>query len=216
MGTLSLKKRLALALFILGLLAGSPFYGPLVLAVPGEYVVTHESPEKADAMIVLGGEVPERALAAADLYRQGLAAMVFVSPGKISARRKQTISELNIELPNDADLNRRVLIRLGVPPTAIHDIDEAEGTIGEARALRAIVPRWGIRSVLVVTSKYHTRRAGMIFRWALGDSVRVQAIGSPYDDFQPSRWWQARSDAHYLIIEYQKLLLFSFERLQSS
>jgi len=216
MGALSLKKRLALALFLLGLLAGSPFYGPWVLAVPGEYLVTHESPEKADAMIVLGGEVPTRALAAADLYRQGLAAMVLVSPGKSSARRKQAISELNVELPNDADLNRRVLIRLGVPPAAIHDIDEADGTIGEARALRAIVPQWGIRSLLVVTSKYHTRRAGMTFRWALGDSVRVQTIGSSYDDFHPSRWWHERSEAQYLVIEYQKLLFFIFESLHSS
>src|SRR5437660_1982750 len=213
MGALSPKKRLALAL-LLGLMAGSAFYGSLVLALPGEYLVTHESPEKADAMIVLGGEIPGRALAAADLYRRGLAAMVLVSPGKSSARRKQTISELNVELPNDADLNRRVLIRLGVPPTAIHDIDEADGTIGEARALRAIVLRRGIRSVLVVTSKYHTRRAGMTFRWALGDSVRVHTIGSSYDDFEPSHWWHERSDFHYLIIEYQKLLLFIFESFQ--
>ena len=133
-----------------------------------------------------------------------------------SIATQPTISELNIELPNDADLNRRVLIRLGVPPTAIHNIDEADGTIGEARALRAIVPQWGIRSVLVVTSKYHTRRAGMTFRWALGDSVRVQTIGSSYDDFQSSRWWQDRSDFHYLIIEYQKLLVFGFESLHRS
>jgi uncharacterized SAM-binding protein YcdF (DUF218 family) len=184
--------------------------------VPGEYLVTHESPQKADAIIVLGGEIPTRGLTAADLYRQGLAAMVLVSPGRSSPRRKETISELKIELPNDADLNRRVLIRLGVPPTAIHEIDEAEGTIGEARALQAIVPRLGIRSVLVVTSKYHTRRAGMTFRRVLGDSVQVQAIGSSYDDFQPSRWWQDRHDAHHLILEYQKLLLFTFESLQSS
>ena len=82
--------------------------------------------------------------------------------------------------------------------------------------MRALAPLRGIKSLLVVTSKYHTRRAGMIFRSVLRDMVRVHAIGSPYDDYQPSRWRHTRSNAHYLMIEYQKLLVFAVERFQRS
>src|SRR2546427_519201 len=111
---------------------------------------------------------------------------------------------------------RRVLIRLGVPAAAIQRIDEADGTFGEARALFSIAQRSGFTRILVVTSKYHTRRAGRIFRWVFGDKMNVQVIGSSYDDFDPARWWANRFDAYHVIMEYQKMMLFLLERMKRS
>jgi uncharacterized SAM-binding protein YcdF (DUF218 family) len=177
--------------------------------VAGAFLVHQDQASKADAIVVLGADVPIRAMAAADLYKQGMAPTVLLCPGNLSSEWKRAVSELGVDLPDDAEMNRRVLIRLGVPTVAIQRIGEADGTIGEAKEVLSLARRTGIMSILVVTSKYHTRRTGQIFRWVMGDTVSVKVIASSYDSFNPSRWWQNRSDIRSVMFEYQKLLIFA-------
>ena len=214
----SIMRRLLIAfgITLLGLIVGAPVYGPPLLSLAGKYLVTHEKPVKADAIVVLSGEVPARAMAAADLFHQGMSLTVFVSPGNISPVWKRAVHELGVDLPDDSEMNRRLLIRLGVPPAAIQRIDESDGTLGEARALFSIAQRSGFTRILVVTSPYHTRRAGKIFRWVFGDTMSVQVIGSSYDDFDPARWWDNRLDTYHVIMEYQKMMLFMLKRMKPS
>jgi len=136
-----------------------------------------------------------------------------VSPGNLSSEWKRAVSELGVDLPDDAEMNRRVLIRLGVPAAAIQRIEEADGTIGEAIEILSLARRTGIRSILVVTSKYHTRRSRQIFRWIMGDTVSVKVIGSSYESFNPALWWKTRSDMRSVIFEYQKLLVLTLSGL---
>jgi len=194
---------------ILVVILTSPLYGPSLLSLAGVFLVHQDQPSKADGIVVLGADVPIRAMAAADLFKQGMATTVLVSPGNLSEEWKRAVSDLGLDLPDDAEMNRRVLIRLGVPAAAIQRIGEADGTIGEAKEVLSLARRTGIRSILVVTSKYHTRRTGQIFRWVMGDTVSVKVIGSSYDSFNPSRWWQNRSDIRSVMFEYQKLLIFT-------
>ena len=199
---------------VLGLFLTSPLYGPPLLSLAGDFLVQQDQPLKADAIVVLGADVPIRGMAAADLYRQGMAPTVLVSPGNLSSEWKRAVSELGVDLPDDAEMNRRVLIRLGVPAAAIQRIEEADGTIGEAIEILSLARRTGIRSILVVTSKYHTRRTRQIFRWIMGDTVSVKVIGSSYDSFNPALWWKTRSDMRSVMFEYQKLLAFTLSRLR--
>ena len=207
---------IAFGMTLLGLIVGAPVYGPPLLTLAGKYLVTHEKPVRADAIVVLSGEVPARAMAAADLFRQGMGGTVFVSPGNISPVWKRAVHELGVDLPDDSEMNRRLLIRLGVPPAAIQRIDESDGTLGEAHALFSIAQRSGFTRILVVTSPYHTRRAGKIFRWVFGDTMSVQVIGSAYDDFNPQRWWDTRLDIYHVMMEYQKMMLFMLKRMKPS
>src|SRR5438128_12687607 len=82
---------------LLGLIVGAPVYGPPLLTQAGTYLVTGETPVKADAIVVLSGEVPARAMAAADLFRQGMGGTVFVTPGTISPVCKRTAHQLSVD-----------------------------------------------------------------------------------------------------------------------
>src|SRR3989442_12113886 len=79
---------------LLGLIVGTPVYGPPLLTHAGTYLVTHETPVKADAIVVLSGEVPARAMAAADLFRQGMDLTLLLSPGNISPVGNGPVHEL--------------------------------------------------------------------------------------------------------------------------
>ncbi len=56
---------------------------------------------------------------------------------------------------------------------------EPHSTRGEARAAAALAAERGWRSLVVVTSRYHVRRARMIFRRAWDGELRMVASPSP-------------------------------------
>lgn len=101
---------------------------------------------RADALIVLGGEPSARPAEAASLYRKGVAPLVFVTG------------------VGDASRNRQLLISSGVPESAVIVEDKASTTDANARLLKAPLERYHVRSALLVTSPFHTRRALGTFR----------------------------------------------------
>ena len=65
------------------------------------------------------------------------------------------------------------------------------------------------RRVIIVTSKYHTRRAAFAFRRGLeGTGAEVVMRASRYDSSDPARWWRNRSDFRFASSEWQKLIAY--------
>lgn len=102
--------------------------------------------EQADALIVLGGEPRARPLEAARLYKAGVAPRVFVSG------------------VGDASRNRQILIGAGVPAEVITMESKAISTYTNATMLKALLAAVNVRSALIITSPFHTRRALATFR----------------------------------------------------
>jgi uncharacterized SAM-binding protein YcdF (DUF218 family) len=66
-----------------------------------------------------------------------------------------------------------------------------------------------VRRVIVVTSKYHTRRARFAFARELkGSNVQIVIRASRYDTAKPERWWTNRADYRYVTSELQKLIAY--------
>ena len=84
------------------------------------------------------------------------------------------------------------------------------GTYGEALAVRDWVQSTGQRSLIVVTSPYHTRRALATFSTVLsplGVTVGVEpAAESPA---QPDRWWSDPYDRAYVRYEWAARLYYA-------
>jgi uncharacterized SAM-binding protein YcdF (DUF218 family) len=87
-----------------------------------------------------------------------------------------------------------------------HPVDN---TADEAAQTRPVALQRGWTSLIVVTSKYHTRRTGYAFeREFAGTSVRIQVKGSRHDRVSPDGWWRSRSDLRYVVSELQKLVAY--------
>lgn len=177
----------------------------LVLAPVGRFLVVADPLVPADAVVSLAGErLGERAFATRDVYRAGWAGRVILSqePRPWLADR---IEHLGIPVWLGHDLSHRVLTGSGVPDAAIELLPPTENTLGEALAVRRLVQTRGWSSVIVVTSKFHARRACWTFRRILRGTARVICHPSPYDRFDPERWWQDDRMALSLASEYLKL-----------
>src|SRR5213078_5223900 len=89
-----------------------------LLAAGRVLVVADPLPPRADAIVILAGSVPDRTLAAADLYRAGLAPRVVVTRERLP-RGQAALRARGVRLPEGDELTVKALRELGVPPGAI-------------------------------------------------------------------------------------------------
>ena len=174
----------------------------------GRFLIAEDAPASADVIVVLSGSFPDRILEAAALYQEGFAPRIVLCRERDRAAFRR-LQALGVKAPRGFELNRSVAEQLGVPADAVSVLERsAASTYGEAEEVLRYLREREYRSVLLVTSKLHTHRAGLIYRHLAGDSVRVIVRGSRYDDFRADAWWEDRMDTRHVVVEYQKLLVF--------
>ncbi|MBU2549133.1 MAG: YdcF family protein [Proteobacteria bacterium] len=183
--------------------------GPILRAI-GQGLVRQDPPEKADLIVLLAGSPVARSLAAADYYKQGLAPRIFMSRGYLAGA--DLVDDLDLSDTGEWGLTYRILTAKGVPSEAIiRDPVFVDSTVSEARRFRAWMAERPARSIILVTSRFHSARAWMVFTRVLGPEVRVISLPSRYDPFDPDAWWEDRAQAKAVVLEYQKWPVSWFE-----
>src|SRR5215472_4631170 len=98
-----------------GALVGSLIFGGGVCAFlnAGSWLIREDPLAPAQAVVVLSGGLPDRALAAAEIFERGQAREVWLThPQQPGAAMRQ----LNLPYAGEDEYNRMVLIARGVPP----------------------------------------------------------------------------------------------------
>ena len=191
-------------MLLAGLLLVGFAYVPILREVAA-FLIIEDSLEPAAAIVALGGDPPFREMEAAKLYRAGWAPRVVIVRG---ARREEsrTLQDMGIEVGETWELSREVLIRQGVPASAIVvPEEEAEGTIEELQAVYRAVGSKDTPAILV-TSKYHTRRTRLTWHHVTAGRSRGIVRSSGQDPFDPTRWWRERRFVLSVVREYLGLI----------
>jgi uncharacterized SAM-binding protein YcdF (DUF218 family) len=173
----------------------------------GGWLVREDPLEKADAIYVLSGTRFERPLEAVDLYKAGWAPTIVLTQ-QVADWGEVWLNEQRITVPSDLQIQIELLERMGVPSTAIESLDTRASTADEADALLITMRKHGWSRVIVVTSKQHTRRAGLAMRRVVGDGMKVMVRASRYDRSEVDRWWANRSTLRFTLFETQRLLAY--------
>jgi uncharacterized SAM-binding protein YcdF (DUF218 family) len=161
----------------------------------GRWLVVADSLEHAQAIVVLGGGLPFRAMEAAELYRQGWAPQVWITRTKPSPE-DITLLQLGIVPIKQETYERQVLERLGVPGGSVLLLDRGvRNTLEEVELIAGESKRTGGGCVILVTSKPHTRRVRTIWRKAVGDSPRAIVRYAADEPYESIRWWGNTRDA---------------------
>jgi len=176
-----------------------------ILREMASFLIIEDSLEPAAAIVALGGDPPFREMEAARLYRAGWAPRVVIVR---AARREElkALQNMGIEVGETWELSREVLIRQGVPASAIVvPEEEAGGTLEELQAVyRAIGSKDA--PVILVTSKYHTRRTRLTWHHVTEGRSRGIVRASSQDPFDPSHWWRERRFVLSVVREYLGLI----------
>ena len=101
----------------------------------------------------------------------------------------------------EAEVMRSQALALGVPDTALVLERESRTTRENASFTRRICDERGIRSILLVTSAYHSRRARRIFQDVFAPAIAVSTQPAPQGDC-PLCWPLVPDRASVVLYEY--------------
>jgi uncharacterized SAM-binding protein YcdF (DUF218 family) len=192
------------------LLAGGFFFLFSLMAIAcaflqaGNFLVREDPPEKATAVVVLSGGLPDRALGAAAIFRAGFAREVWltqpVQPGA-------AMEELKLPYAGEQEYSRMVLIARGVPAADIRILrDKINNTEDELRDVAHEMDSHPGSIVIVVTSKVHTRRVRSLWKRVGNPRGRIVVRATSDDYFDSEHWWRSTNDALEVVREYLGLL----------
>lgn len=204
------KRGITVLAISLGLILIGPATHGSVLARLGQILVYEDrSFEQADLAVVPPGSVPDRAPAAADLFQKSRVKKVVLTRDPESPEVKQ-LAELGISFPDHLAVNRMVLLKKDVPPDRILELPgESTSTWEDAGLLRDYLESESLHSVVIVTCRYHSRRAYLNYRKALqGLNIEVFSVPSRYCRFEPESWWKDRDAIVMTYVELAKLGAF--------
>lgn len=142
------------------------------------FLVLEQPPQQVDAIVVLSGGDPKREEEAAKLYKAGYSDRIILTRAPAGW---QTYT---------SDMMREHLIDLGVPADSIIDYGIVTSTREEAILLRPLIDELSLRSLIVVTNKFHSARALWIFKRVLKDE-NIKWISVPVrEDIFDHQWWR--------------------------
>jgi len=202
-------KRYIIAIIFIIAACVSGLYLENILKSIGDFLIVENQLKKTDIIIVLAGSIPDRTMEAADIYNDGYSKKILLTK-EILPRSFEILLEKGVKIPEGYDINKIVLTSLGVSDDDIESLDKrVQSTYEEASAVKNFVRENGYDSLILVTSKTHSRRAYLTFRSFLGNEIEIINKPTKYDDFNPDTWWTKRKDAKQLFFEYIKMLFYS-------
>lgn len=146
---------------------------------------------RADAIVILSGSACflERTQEAAELYSSKVASRVVLTNDNLQG----TWSSAEQRNPFFYERARDNLVLIGVPQQRIEVIHQpVTSTYDEAETVRDYAQAQGFKSILVVTSGYHSRRALWTLQRVFKDSnvqVGMQAVETGIQTPSPLTWW---------------------------
>lgn len=150
-----------------------------------------------DAIVaVSGGDTLARTQEAVRLYKRGWAETLIFSG---AAQDKSG--------PSNAAVMRQEAIKAGVSPAAILIEEYSETTKENAVKTHQLLEDRQINSVILVTSAYHQRRAGLEFS-SRAEGVTVLNHPVKEDKQWSTLWWLTPEGWYLALSEFFKVLLF--------
>jgi len=202
---------LGMIIFVI-LISGSLF------RIMGDMIVASDRPSPSDAAVVLnsGLEYYPRLIQAADLYGRGLVTNVVINGN----RKTDSLRDLERRgfkrcCPWYSDAVS-ILTMLGVPEAKIIRIsnEDAYDTVSEAEVVgRELINRkW--TTVIITTSKFHSRRAKFIWQKMYGNHLSIFMVSANTDPYDPNNWWTDGRQIRWVLTEYGAWIFYWWKEIK--
>lgn len=186
------------------------FNRDLMLSRAAILLVANSDPETVDVIAALRGDDAafSRARQGAALFKSGHAPRMYVSSA-LDDLSSKTLEADGFAIPSQVQLISMLYQQRGVPCQSIL-IDQSPpggGTRGEIRRIHRMMEMYRLRSVLIVTSWYHTARSERLARSEFrAGEIKFRVLQA--EDVAPvDSWWRDRYLALSVLTEWAKTFI---------
>lgn len=168
------------------------------------FLIVESEFEQVEYAFVLSGNAFDRGNKAAELYHQGKV-VTFVCTG---ANISNDIKSLGLDTL-ESDLTRLQLLKNGVPETQIINFPIGTSTMEESDFILSYCRENHIVELVVVSSKFHTRRIHQVFTDKFAEQgIGVFILGASSSMYIEEEWWGNEYGLIALNNEYLKQLYY--------
>jgi len=174
--------------------------------------------DHADAIVVLSGSstLSERTQHAARLYSQHRSKRILLT----TDNRQGGWSAAEQRNPYFDEIAVKELSRLGVPSQNVEVVrPPVDSTWDEALLISQYSKTHNLRSILIVTSSYHSRRALWSFRTLFrggNTQVGLDPVETGIQTPPPATWWLHARGWQLVVVEYLKLIYYLFRSFENN
>jgi len=167
-----------------------------VLVGLGFYLSPQDPLKKVDAIVVVsGGDTKKRTEEGIKLFKAGYAPYLIFS----GAAREGISNALVMKHLAEAG---------GVPTEVILIEEKSRDTLENAALTAPIIREKDFRSIILITSPYHQRRAYLAFREELGEDFLILNHSAIDEGWRKKNWWQNEETLYLTLAELQKILFY--------
>ena len=165
----------------------------------GNFIFVSDEPEKADVIFLPGGSHPAQPEYASELYHRGYAKWLIPSGG-VSVKRdkwpgvRSKADIYNGDYRSDCEFFTDVLLKNGVPASAIIREDQSGHTRDNAFLSRKIVDESGVavKTAMIVCKAFHARRCLMLYQMAF-PAVNIKVCPVHCYNITKDNWYQTEA-----------------------
>ena len=210
-------KKIIILILLLCIAAGLYLISGRLLKSMGEFLICDDPSGKSDAAVVLntGLEYYPRLIEASSIYKTGLAEKIIINGNRKSdSLRGLEAMGFRTCCPWYED-SMRILEILGVPRYDVIAVsaEDVYDTVSEAEAVGGEVIKRGYKNIILVTSKFHTRRAAHIWKEIYEDKLEVTSVSAKTDPFDPASWWKQGRQVRWVLAEYGAWLFYYWQKI---
>ncbi len=201
-------KRLLIALLILAVLIGTAYLlrGSILRGI-GNYLVKVDTEVKVDAAFILSGNAYERSRKGIELIKEGYTPLLIATGEGVN----DNLKAVGMDIP-DAKLGQEALLRLGADSSAVRMLRAGTSTFEESEAILGYAQELGFKRVIIVSSKFHTRRIRKVFRKKFKQAgIDVFIVGAEPLEYKIDEWWNSEMGMIFVNNEYMKLLYYAWK-----
>ena len=192
------------------------FYRAEWLAYLGHSLVVDDPAATAEVAVVLttGVDYVPRLLQAAQLYRDKRVKKIIINGNRKTDAIRKLEAQGFVPACQWYENSLRILEMHGVPRDRVWTVDAEDvfDTVTEAQAIRPLLLENDIDSMILTTSKFHTRRARFVWRKVMGTDQGIYSSAAADDPFDPDSWWQDGHQVKQVMGEYGGMAYYLWKR----
>lgn len=169
------------------------------------FLIVEDELKPADAIFVLSGNAFDRGMEAARLFKQGYSFPIVCTGENVATDIKALglyytegqITEIMLTSEGGIDSNYVILLEKGT------------STMEESAAILEYCKANDMTRIIVVSTKFHTRRIHHVFREKFKDSgIEVIIRGASHNKYDEDLWWENEYGLIDLNNEYIKMVYY--------